>query len=218
MSVIQVDYVQSGGLSPSMLGLPVQTFQWLFYNTVCINNQILTSLPLVEDVIIWKAKYFSSFRRRGMYCSMVYQHLFYFSCSLWLYFFQNEGCSTGFYKAEDLDPTSTCPWPVDICSWTRSIACDLELWRWTWINILLKWTWRNVNFGMRLRWSFWWSLNNVKLPEEGPLDGRFLPVMQWEQTHFTGIMGKPSWLMVFLLYSGCLYLLTEAQMKIPPET
>ncbi|KAK3564767.1 hypothetical protein QTP86_025274, partial [Hemibagrus guttatus] len=42
--------------------------------------------------------------------------------------------------------------------------------------------------------------------------------MQWEQTSFTGIMGKPSWLTVFLLYSGCLYFLTEAQMKIPPET
>ncbi|XP_060741743.1 voltage-dependent calcium channel subunit alpha-2/delta-4 isoform X2 [Tachysurus vachellii] len=45
--------------------------------------------------------------------------------------------------------------------------------------------------------------------------------MQWAQMHFTGIMGKrvqPSWLEVFLLYSGCLYLVTDAQMKIPPET
>ncbi|MCI4380260.1 hypothetical protein PGIGA_G00237670 [Pangasianodon gigas] len=45
--------------------------------------------------------------------------------------------------------------------------------------------------------------------------------MQWAQTCFTGIMGnrtQPSWVTIFLLYSGCLYLLTDAQMKIPPET
>ncbi|KAM9470360.1 voltage-dependent calcium channel subunit alpha-2/delta-4 isoform 1-T1 [Clarias gariepinus] len=41
------------------------------------------------------------------------------------------------------------------------------------------------------------------------------------RTCFTGIMGsrtQPAWVTVFLLYSGCLYLLTDAQMKIPPET
>ncbi|XP_026802260.3 voltage-dependent calcium channel subunit alpha-2/delta-4 [Pangasianodon hypophthalmus] len=45
--------------------------------------------------------------------------------------------------------------------------------------------------------------------------------MQWAQTCFTGIMGnrtQPSWVTIFLLYSGCLYLLTDAQMRIPPET
>ncbi|MCJ8734364.1 hypothetical protein PDJAM_G00234340 [Pangasius djambal] len=45
--------------------------------------------------------------------------------------------------------------------------------------------------------------------------------MQWARTCFTGIMGnrtQPSWVTIFLLYSGCLYLLTDAQMKIPPET